>query len=467
MEDLFRDKLTWWSPYAVPQGPLAPFASDLAGELDSFASRRRKRRADDEAAYLTCVSALVANMAGSILDGTPRFAVKLSTGGKRSSRYDHPVITPSMLRSTADLFQAAALMEVSEGGLMPGIGYVASTIAPTPALRERLATALSQLDASTPPIAESVGRETILLGVKTTSYGPGGSTVTRELAEYDDDDASHSMRLEMERINSAIAAFDLSLDGRPLIRRHMARSFRKVASQHPDGSARHEGGAVSPWAYGGRLFGGEWENVRKSLRRGTLLIGTERTGEADMNACHLRIALASHGEPVRADIADAYEPLRAFPDRGLLKQSISAILGRSHASLRKAPQGFPDKLPSGWTWLRLTELITATYPALTSALQASGSIPLALRLQRTEADVIVRALLDCHAHGIAALPLHDALITPASQVQDAATILRRASKQVSGCELPVSTTTSASFISDQEGEESSEMEHLSFAGCDA
>ena len=58
---------------------------------------------------------------------------------------------------------------------------------------------------------------------------------------------------------------------------------------------------------------------------------------------------------------------------------------------------------------------------------------------RAESDILVRVLLKLATQGIAALPLHDAILLPKSQTEVARTEMHDSAHAVAGCDLPTGT----------------------------
>jgi hypothetical protein len=238
---------------------------------------------------------------------------------------------------------------------------------------------------------------------------------------YEDDDCSKRLRKEVKLINARLLTIDLQLestDGRvydlsnPLVRR-----------QFSNNSFFHDG----------RLFG-EFQNLPKNQRPGLRLQGEEVAGVdfISMNA-QLLYAIDGKAPPVGDLYAfEGFEGHRAFA-----KIFFNALLF-SREPLRAFPRDKDAPRPKGLKLGKAVEAVKKLHPDIAYRF-CTG---VGYKLTYLESNILIRALMKCRDKGLAAIPLHDAMLVPKSKALVAQSILKEAFREELGRDQPVSVAIS-------------------------
>lgn len=401
--------------------------------MESREERTRQRKPEDQQTFSHCVETLIANLALSALTGDALsigVPLKKDHPNWRPGRYSRHGLKQETFRKLLDAMDGEFLR--FERSTWRG---VASNIRPTPEFAKTLA-----LYGVT---ANDVGRA--LEGEETIQLIFKRCKDDRVYVDYNDTPETNAMREEMVALNRYLEAARLSFlpdaghtsDDHSLVvclsRRRLSRRFILPKSEHP----RLLAGRAS-FAYGGRLYGGFWENLSRERRRESLRIDGERIAEADLNAVFLRLASAIGGCELNYD-SDPYSALPGLQRyRRGLKGAIAALLFRP--DLKRWPDETRNALPQGLTVKELRIALLQAFPGLTHCLfgeGASSEVPIGYSLFRTESDILLAALRMLREDdGVVALPLHDAVIVPASWAELARRRLEEAAISVAGVRIP-------------------------------
>jgi hypothetical protein len=188
--------------------------------------------------------------------------------------------------------------------------------------------------------------------------------------------------------------------------------------------------------YGGRLFGGFWQNMDKRQRQ-HIRINGERVVELDYGQMAPRLAYAMAGAAPPPDGEDLYFLPEVVEEVGEacrdgVKRGFNALLwgtGRWNDEITAL-------LPRTWPASRFRNALAERHPAIAGFLnreRTSGHL-----LSRMESDIIVAAMLACIGRGITALPIHDAVLVPASSAFAVMEIMKATALTIAGASLPVS-----------------------------
>ncbi|UCI29429.1 hypothetical protein [Mesorhizobium sp. B4-1-4] len=225
----------------------------------------------------------------------------------------------------------------------------------------------------------------------------------------------------MEEINTFLTTQDIELQGQRQAGFKLTRRFTLRNATDPQAFNLH-----------GRLYGGFWESLPKRLRA-ELRINGEPIADLDYASMFPRLAYAMVGaEPPEGDLY-AIPGLEAH--RAGVKAGFAAMLSSSN-EMTRLPSSVKDALPVGWTGRRLAEAIGSKHPALVPLFGKD----IALDLMFTESCILVTALLRLARMGIAALPMHDGMMTAHSTSDAARTLMMELGRQASRLSLPVVVT---------------------------
>ena len=402
-----------------PQGePMVLLAEAAVADLLDYERREgvrlRQRKPDDHAGMCNAVHVIVANLAHVVLfhPHDHDTCVILPMSHARGPRTEplppgFGAGLPSIVRS----LHAIGLL-----ALTPAEGQrLASTIRPTAGFRFRV-------------LANGVGGSDI------------GRRIVRDLLRLSrrekDDSRTHFplpatleatlFRDQMDRINASLATADLAYLGNDPVDvgdRLLTRYFSLPR------------GIETPCLdYGGRLFGGWWQPMPKAQRRHIRICG-EPVVELDYGQVFPRLAFSLVGElpPEGTDLYAVAELVAEHGNeyRSGAKKGFNALLygacrwGEAVASI----------LPSNWPASRFRKALTAQHPALTELLRPGSNA--GYRLLHRESTILVAVLLACSASGIVALPIHDAVLVPASVAETVMGIMSDCALAVAGVPIPV------------------------------
>lgn len=371
-------------------------------------NRKRRRKPKDDAAMRNCVSVIIANLAHSILfppeDGEA--ALILPLGHARRSHIDRPQdgfgeALPALLES----LRCVGVLILAR----PREARLATTITPSLGFRRMmLEGAVSAAD---------IGRRIVSDLLRLSRREADGSRTYFAIPDTPQTDA---FRDQMRVINADLAAANIAYRGNDPVDvadRILVRRF-----SHPHGVA---GPSLD---YGGRLCGGFWQNMPKQRRR-HLLIDGEPVAELDYGQVFLRLAYGLVGEHPPED-SDLYALPGLERHRGGVKMGCNALLWGAKRWNDEIASALPD-------WCTAKVLRTALmerHPAL-AHLFGQGRV-IGHRLMHLESAVIVAVLMLCSDAGIVALPIHDAVLVPASTAARVKAIMEQAALSVGGVFIP-------------------------------
>ena len=294
----------------------------------------------------------------------------------------------------------------------PQRSRLATTVAPAMAFRSRvLAAGIT---------GDDFGREIVPERLVRLSRREGER---RAYFAVPDTPEAHRHQADMARINHALAGASLAYLGNDPVDvgdRLLVRRFshpREVDMPCLD--------------FGGRLFGGWWQNMPRR-HRAHIRIDGEPVAELDYGQAVPRMACALAGEALPVE-ADLYDLPGLAEHRAGAKQGVNALLwGAKHWSPELAAQ-----LPRECTAKALRSALILHRPGLAPALQ-QGRLG-GYRLMHWESAVMVAVLLACISAGITALPIHDAVLVPTSAAVTVAGIMVATAMAIAGVPIPVTS----------------------------
>lgn len=418
----------WFDFWATAKGePLKALVRDAQGIIESREERSRKRRPEDQRTFERCVEAIVVNLVVSALTtvlarvcegelaaiGVP---LKKDHADWRPGRYSHHGLKQETFRKLLDAMDGEFLTLNCSGWR-----GVSSSIVPSP----EFAATVESYGVLASDVGSLEEGETIWLTLK---HGKG----ERELIDYEDSSQTHAMREELDALNHWLgdASIELAPNGLspPVLvsRRRLSRRFILPNADHP-----------RDFAYGGRLYGGFWEQLPRDARRERLRINGERIAEADCSSMFLRLASALGGEEINTP--DPYSALTGLSDccsRGVIKSAVSSLLFKP--SLKRWPKEIAEQLPESVTPRVFRQALLQAFPSLGHCFECqSNEVAIGFRLFRLESDILLRALGLLRVDGVVALPLHDAVLIPESAADLARERLEQAAMEVAGVRIPV------------------------------
>jgi hypothetical protein len=411
---------TWFNPYRVPKTERAwAVVRDVVNQVQSLEQddglRKRARRQVDQERFEATVATIIADLIHFHLASAPGGLVitRSKTVLGRRSRYRPPVYN----RTIPDILDRLArpemtLIEQSKGRQLSFDGPARrTTIRPGPRLVRRIEEHGLSFDDLT------VSADGELIHLKRSRRGWWDEA---DLVDYQETETTTRYREEMRAINAWLAAADLRFDHStfPELKVDVSeRRLRRVFTRERFDS-------------GGRLFGGFWQPLRKHQRRSGVRINGDQISVLDYSQMSPMIAYGlAETIPTMGDVYRVlgYENEALRPG---MKKFFNAMLF-SLSPITRMPKELRAYLPVPISARELAEAIVHYHPSLTFY-KGIGH-----RIQFYESQIMVSVLLDLKAEGITALPIHDAVAVPKSQVEAVRKIMADHFRSIVGIEINV------------------------------
>ncbi|WP_137153517.1 hypothetical protein [Rhizobium sp. FKL33] len=405
----------FFDPYLEPLDgkPLADVALQIGGRLESGLGLQWSKT-DAVQRRQAAVSTVLANLAlmarVPLKNADTRLAVPTAIR-RGKTRYDRSDFPKRLLSET--------LQQMERSGLVQRFEYAyrrrTTTVLPT----SELLTLLDAAGVELTDLGRAEGDESIWLYARRENAKPlGGKPPPKDLIDYQDTDITISMRREMAAINEGLNAADIRMRGKNLPPIHLKRNF----------ILRH-GADPKSFTLGGRLFGGgPWLWCSKADRQ-DITIGGEEIAEVDYKSAYPNLAYCFLGLPLPE--VDPYEI--DGMSRDAAKLALLSLLSRA-TPLKALNADLRELLGASWSAELLVRAMEDKHPRLRDAFGKD----LGLELMFLESTLLVSVLMRLGERGLVGLPLHDAVLSPRSQAEDVAAIMRENSKMLLGVELPVS-----------------------------
>lgn len=365
--------------------------------------RQRARRPRDQQTFERTVEALLVNALHAPMSGRSDWvAVPLSNQVIGvASRY----AAPALNRTLPTLIELMVEPEMDWLRFEPGSrGAFGTGRRSRIAVTKRLTTYAAKHGLTT----SDFGVEPAEIIVLKESKEPGESA---DLRDYADTEQTRRMRADLATINAHLESGDLSVAD-------------SVRADTGDRCLRRffNGGNFD---CGGRLFGGFWQPMSKAQRRDALTIDGEDTVTLDFGQMAPRILYGMAGaQPPQGDL---YRLRSLEPYRQGVKKVFNAMCFLKDGGSR-FPKGTRQLFKPAARWEDIKAAILLYHAPIAKLLLSEPG----LRIMRKESDVLVDALLDLVERGITALPVHDALIVPASRQEEASRAMLAAFERLVG-----------------------------------
>ncbi|WP_339744163.1 hypothetical protein [uncultured Maricaulis sp.] len=399
-------------PSNPPAHQLVALAMTDANAIRRRSKKARRRQQRHESAFEAAVSAIVANATQAALrsDSTPIHVSRSKVHLERRDRYRQEGETGAFPQRLDELHEA---------------GWIVQVIAPPSTAEQRnsstitagpvLLAHLREPDFQAAAFHQApVGEVIILKSVKRRQK--------RSIIDYVDTPQTHSLREEVTRINHALLQADISVtpecaDTVDVGHRRLVRSFIDEGFDH-----------------GGRFGGGFWVPMSKTDRFAHLRIDGERVVELDFEQLHPHIAYALVGGA--APKGDLYDipGLETVP-RKTRKAFFNALLW-DERERRSLVKGTREHFPAHLSGKSAADLVARQHPAIAPLLGTGAGA----RIMGIESEIMTRIMLDLIEAGITGLPIHDAVLVPASKTFLALPVMREAYRSITGQTIRVSKT---------------------------
>jgi hypothetical protein len=448
----------WVEPWLIATGaPLKSVIAATAEKLEEyeglFSGRERGRRGVMQAKHLRRVECLTANLAMAVLD--PPFigwiVCTLSFGGKGKTRYDINGLDKRQLNTLVWAYAEAGMLHIIKGeeSQQAGVRGNATKILPGQFIKKQMELHGVTLE----DFGRDTSEETIILKTMPVSVEDAGSGQMqvhreKERVDYADHKDADRLREWMDRFNTHMAATDIAfLGARTDEINPDDRYFRRYFST-PDAKAafRHD--------LGGRLFARGLSFIPRRDRYQLRLDGEEIVA-VDWNAMNLRLAHVRAGAPLPADdTRDLYDLPGIDLPRAGIKAAANAVLSGAdrypsfNSEIRAlfyperyTPKGRRKKHQGGMLEVSPADIKAALlmrHSALNTLLLSNDpeGIPIGYRLQAMEAETLVAVIENAMTKAIPLVPLHDALLVPASKARIVRSIMETTAMAIHGAAFP-------------------------------
>jgi hypothetical protein len=411
--DVVSRSQEFFDPWLACDHPATLGLVDHALECAEAGRLKRRGREKDRQTLRGLAIAVVSNAAHALALGLepPGVAIILAKPRGPASRYDG-----LSLRLVEGVRKA---IEPSFITISPSrTNSVASVLLPGDALRECVG-GLNDFGLAS---FKRTGGETIIVRRVERDYAADVREAIN--VEYRDTADTLRMRAELDWINAAIESARLEFIG-PQAPDVYQRRLRRIFTTNSE---------TPRFDLNGRLHGGWWENVRRD-RRNIIRIEGETVADLDFSAMFLRLAYTRIG--LKPPSGELYAGILGGAGEGLyrdgVKQIVNAMLARS-SPLTRLPKGCKALLPKGCTARSIREAALERHSAIREQFERGA----ALRLMRTDSDILVAVLLRViDRHGVVAPPMHDGLMVRESCAATAEAVMREVGAEVTGFELDV------------------------------
>ena len=374
--------------------------------------RQRRRRQADQTSFEAAVSAIICDLMHHHLTGQgdgvhiTRSHVHLGQGG----RYSPPAYTKA-LPDILDRLEAPEMGFVEQS--LGHEAYFGPAKRTTLRAGKRLIDRIVRHDITLEDLGLSKDQEVILLKrMKTDHWDEGG------LIDYRDTPLTLLYREQITAINDWLEKAELYFD-----------EFILDANQTVDVTDRRLCRIFTRERFdnGGRLFGGFWQRLRKKHRLEGIAIGTEDVVELDFGQMAPRILYGL--AKVEPRFTDSYLVPGFEMHRQGIKKVMNAMLFTTKPLMRM-PQGVRNEFSARHRVQDVVTAIEAAHPAIKDMFFTD----IGHELQFIESQILVDVLLKLRGEGIIALPIHDAVLVPASKVALAKDIMLSSFKHHTGIE---------------------------------
>lgn len=407
-DQMFRFELT-------TQGPLQELADDVATLVltheQRSGSRKRQRRPADAKAFESAVNTIVANLAHYALFPPEQGRITLPLGHRKRATVGRTVDgfgkpLPALLGA----LEAVGVVTVAK----PQEAGYATTIAPTPAF----AGEVRSRGINSPEFV----RRTDLPALVLTRKDQWGR---REHVPIPQTDDAASKAAQVRKFNERLAVADFAYVGNQPTDAHDRRLVRRFTLP--------PGARSTKLVYSGRLFGGFWQQMRRTERR-HIRIGGEWIGELDYGQMFPRLAYAKVGAAPPEGSPYDLPGTEEFTDeqRRAVKSGFNAFLFKA-TTMRKWHPDILQGLPPEWTAGRFKQAMLRKHPLLAPVLNCG----IGYELMYTESEILCRVLERTLLEDFAVLPIHDAVLLPVTKATVIAEIMAEEAERVSGSRIRV------------------------------
>lgn len=381
--------------------------------------KRNKRRRRDQQTYELTVEAILSDLAYDYLieRGCGVFVTRSKQLLSRASRYRPRIwskVLPDIVDALAD--QSVGLVVQELGWQSKDKGGKATVLRAGPALIDQI----RSLDLELEDFGEGPLEEIIILRrpKDPNDYWDEGDTV-----EYPETAVTRALREELEAVNEWLSGADIGFSSSVQTRtgflvddrdRQLVRIFN-----------------LGRFDRGGRLFGGFWQPLSKHERLAGITINGERVVELDYGQAGTRIVYGIAGQ--QPPEGDLYAVNGYHQHRDGIKRVMSAMLFANKV-IERFPRGTRTLFRKGDRIDEVIEAVLTKHPKISKCFFRG----IGHEAQFIESTILLRVLKQLRENGVTALPIHDAILVPASAVERSREVMKEAFLNITGVEASVS-----------------------------
>ncbi len=372
---------------------------------DKTARRKRKRRPQDQKAFESLMEIVICNLVSMAVNPTRSGMISISLRkGEKQSRYGQQT-SPKVLRGVIQTLEEVDALKLYLGRR----GQFQSRIEPT----KWFISQVRQSGVTQANLRPGIGPEVILL-TRTTKHsnGPGKD---KHKIEYEDTEETTKLRAQVREVNAFLETAEIGFladqetsDLQAVERippasevrvsdTTLRRHFKLLERQEPR------------FDQYGRLYGGWWITLQKE-RRPYIRLQGEPIAYLDFASMNVRLAYAYVGQGAPEgdmyDLTGHWPGFSLYRHREAIKTTMSAMWFKGE--LERFPMGGKKGLPKNLRMETIVGAIKSKHPLIAPILGQTLGYTFAFM----ESNVLLAVLERVNARGIAALPLHDALMVP-------------------------------------------------------
>ncbi|HEY1721051.1 MAG TPA: hypothetical protein VGG27_07380 [Magnetospirillaceae bacterium] len=391
---------------------------EVRKQLEAFEHRRglrkRRRKPKDQRVFEQSVTAIVSDlMYRELTEPGGSLAVSLSNEILgRPDRYASPVLSKAFKTLLTEMSSPAMdWLTLTKGQK----GHFGTSRLSTIKATERLLRYMGNAGIGLEDIGRTHSDETIILKDEKEDRFDRGERV-----DYEETADTLRYRADVQRINDWLAQAEIDFDDAvapgksvDIYDRRLRRIFNNNRFDH-----------------GGRLYGGFWQNLKKSERAEGILIDGEAVVILDLGQTAARILYGI--ADARLPEGDLYSLPELIGSRDGVKKLLNAAI-YADCQLERYPPGTKTLMPRHLKFGEAIGFITAYHHSI-AHLFFSG---LGLNVMFRESQIMVDTLLRLIDHKIVALPIHDAIVVSRTQEMAAKAIMSSVFRDHTGVEAQV------------------------------
>lgn len=358
--------------------------------------RKRKRRQKDAVIFYRALRAIVCDLAVYAIAGEGN-GVYLSLFHRKpaqKSRYCDPTTTRKLSQLLQTLSSPKLDLIKIEIGYEAAKGKNRATVIRPSAGMMRL---INKYGLSLQDFGEVERTEPIELKTGKENYRDRGRRV-----DYKETARTINLREQMQGINRHLATADIQYLGPKAVDTNK-RQLRRVFT-------------CNSFESGGRLFGGFWQTMKKIDRLRDIRINGETVVELDYGQVMPRLMYAHLG--IYPMMEDLYA-IEGFEQERKGVKKVMSSMQFVMSPLKRFPKGTRKYFPKGVKVQDVTGAIMDTHPSIADLFHTG----IGHHCQYLESCILVEVLRILNSFTLTALPIHDAIIVPASAVEKAKRIM--------------------------------------------